>query len=101
MTDRSDEFRKAAADCLQLARATSDASTRVALLAMAQRWFDLSEGSRSQADFDAALRVLNEGQMRSQPVTQQQQQIQPNESDHGQAQTASEPDPPKGPARLP
>jgi len=79
MTDRFDEFRKAAADCLKLARATSDANTRVSLLAMAQKWFDLSEGSRSQAGLDAALRVFNEGQMRSQPVTQQQQQLQPNQ----------------------
>jgi len=96
MTDCSDEFRKAAADCLQLARATSDPSTRIALLAMAQKWFDLSEGPLSQAGLDAALRVFNEGQMHSRPVTQQQQQIQPNESDDEQVQPASEPDPPKG-----
>jgi|SRR3954449_10191011 len=101
MTDCSDEFRKAAADCLQLARATSDPSTRIALLAMAQKWLDLSEGSRRHGDLNAALRVFNEGQWRSRPVTQQQQQIQPNESDHGKARTASEPDPLKGPARLP
>jgi hypothetical protein len=81
MADRPDEFRKAAADCLKLARATSDANTRISLLAMAQKWFDLSKGSRSQAGFDAALRVFNEGQMRSQPVTQQQQQVQPNDED--------------------
>jgi hypothetical protein len=81
MTDRSDEFRKAAAGCLEMARATSDPNTRVFLLAMAQKWLDLSKGSRSQAGLDAALRVFNEGQMRSQPVTQQQQQIQPNDED--------------------
>jgi hypothetical protein len=65
MTDRSDEFRKAAADCLRLARVTSDAATRASLLVMAQRWFDLANGPGSQAGFDAALRVFNEGQMRS------------------------------------
>jgi len=81
MTDRSDEFRKAAASCLELARATSDANTRIALLALAQKWLDLSNGSRSQAGFSAALRVFNEGQMRAKPVTQQQQQIQPNDED--------------------
>jgi hypothetical protein len=81
MTDRFDEFRKAAADCLKLARATSDANTRVSLLAMAQKWFDLSKGSRSQVGLDAALRVFNEEQMHARPVTQQQQQIQPNEED--------------------
>jgi hypothetical protein len=56
MTDRSDEFRKAAAECLQLARATSDPSTRVSLLAMAQKWLDLANGPRGQDDLDAAVR---------------------------------------------
>jgi hypothetical protein len=75
MTDRSDEFRKAAADCLRLARVTSDAATRASLLVMAQRWFDLANGPGSQAAFDAAVRVFNEGQMRSTRAMQQQQQI--------------------------
>jgi hypothetical protein len=81
MTDRSDEFRKAAVDCLQLARVTSDHSTRAALLMMAQKWFDLANGPRSQAGFDAAQRVFNEGQMRPRPAMQQQQQIQPKDED--------------------
>jgi hypothetical protein len=81
MTDRSDEFRKAAADCLQLARATSDPSTRVALLAMAQKWFDLANGPRSQGNFDAAVRTFNDEQMRPRPMVQQQQQIQPKDED--------------------
>ena len=63
---------------MQLARATSDPSTRVSLLAMAQKWFDLANGPRSQGDFDAAVRTFNEEQMRPRPmVQQQQQQIQP------------------------
>jgi hypothetical protein len=76
MTDRSDEFRKAAVDCLQLARVTSDQGTRASLLLMAQRWFDLANESRSQDNFDAAVRVFNDAQMRPKRVVQQQQQIQ-------------------------
>jgi hypothetical protein len=48
---------------------------------MAQRWFDLANGPRSQAGFDSAVRVFNEGQMRSKPAMQQQQQIQPKDED--------------------
>ena len=82
MADRSDEFRKAAADCLQLARATSDPITRASLLLMAQSWFNLANEPRSQNDLDATVRVFNEGQMQPrQPVTQQQQQIQPKDED--------------------
>jgi hypothetical protein len=82
VANRPDDFRKAAVDCLRLARATSDPSTRASLLLMAQRWFELANGPRSQDDFDAAVRVFNESQMRSrQPATQQQQQIQPKDED--------------------
>jgi hypothetical protein len=77
MPDRSDEFRAAASECLRLARTTSDESTRASLLVMAQKWFDLANGSPRQSVFDAALRAFNEGQMTAKPVTQQQQQIQP------------------------
>jgi hypothetical protein len=74
MPDRSDEFRKAAADCVALARATSDPLMRANLLTMAQRWYDLANAPAT--DFDAVLREFNDWQM-AKPVTQQQQQIQP------------------------
>jgi hypothetical protein len=77
MPDRSDEFRKAALECLHLARVTSDLSARASLLLMAQRWFDLAHGPESQGRFEAALRVFSEEQMNPKRVTQQQQQIQP------------------------
>ena len=50
--DRSDEFRKAAADCLALLRVTTDPKTRVSLLVMAQRWFDLANRSPSASAHD-------------------------------------------------
>jgi hypothetical protein len=77
MPDRSDEFRMAAAECLARARATNDPVTRASLLTMAQRWYDLANGSG--IDFDAIVREFNDRQMSdtSKPVMQQQQQIQP------------------------
>jgi hypothetical protein len=40
MADRGDEFRSAAAQCLALAQGTTDTSTRTALVALAQRFYD-------------------------------------------------------------
>jgi hypothetical protein len=74
--DRFDEFRKAAANCVALARTTSDPKMRASLLTMAQKWYDLANGS--PMNFEAILREFNDEQM-SRPVTQQQQQVQPKQ----------------------
>ena len=66
--DRSDEFRKAAADCVALARTTSDPMTRASLLIMAQKWYDLANGSAT--NFNAIVQEFNDEQM-ARPVTQQ------------------------------
>jgi hypothetical protein len=80
MPDRSDEFRKSAADCVALARATDDHATRVSLLTMAQKWYDLASGPA--IEFDIILREFNNHQMgKPMPVTQQQQQIQPKKDE--------------------
>jgi hypothetical protein len=68
MPDRSDEFRKAAADCVALARTTSDPRTRASLLTMAQKWYDMATGSAT--NFNAIVREFNDEQM-VRPVTQQ------------------------------
>jgi hypothetical protein len=77
MPDRSDEFRTLAAECLAIARTTSDPAARVTLLTMAQKWFDLANGPTT--NLDAALREFNASQMSDArtPAVQQQQQIQP------------------------
>jgi hypothetical protein len=80
--DRSDQFRRAALECLQLARRASDENARTSLLMMAQRWFDLANGPTAQGGLDFAVREFNEGQMvpkqtAQQQTAQQQQQIQP------------------------
>jgi hypothetical protein len=81
MSDRSDEFRKAANECLELARNTTDVTTRVSLLTMAQKWFDLANGPARDDRLNTILRDFNDHQMSgrtgSEPVMQQQQQVQP------------------------
>jgi hypothetical protein len=58
--DRSGEFRKAAADWLALVRVTTDPKARVSLLVMAQRWFELANGSPSANALGAALQEFND-----------------------------------------
>jgi hypothetical protein len=64
--DRSDEFRKAARECLELARKTTNVSTRAALLTMAQRSLDLASGSAADDQLKALLRELNDQKMSGQ-----------------------------------
>jgi hypothetical protein len=76
MSDESEEFRRRAADCLALARATSDPYTRLSLLTMAQRLHTMANGSA--VEFDSILRNFNDEQLMrprdGKPVMQQQQQ---------------------------
>ena len=44
-----------------MARTTTDPVTRIKLLTMAQRWYDLANGSR--INLDALLRGFNDEQM--------------------------------------
>jgi hypothetical protein len=76
MPDRSDRFRRAALECLQLARRASDENARTSLLMMAQRWFDLANGPTAKDGLDFAVREFNEGQMVPKQTAQQQQQQQ-------------------------
>jgi hypothetical protein len=77
MPDRSDEFRKAASDCLYLARMTSDEGTRAALVTMAQRWLELADEPLGGEALEVAVHAFNEAQVSPTPVVQQQQQSQP------------------------
>jgi hypothetical protein len=61
MPDRSDEYRRAAAQCLALACATTDPVTRVKLLIMAQTWYDRANGP--PINFDAVQRIFNQSQV--------------------------------------
>ena len=48
--DRTEECRRAAAECLEAARNTPDIAMRAALVTMAQRWFERANGSERQED---------------------------------------------------
>jgi hypothetical protein len=60
MPDRTELFRKNAAECLILARAITDPKTRFALLTMAQRSYD--RANCPPADFQSIVQVCNEAQ---------------------------------------
>ena len=75
MSNRKDELKETAAQCLALAHSTTDPHTRAALLTMAQK---LQDGASKRADdYEAVQRDFNDRQMLPQPAAQQQQQIQP------------------------
>jgi hypothetical protein len=78
MADRGDDIRQTAAQCLTLARTTTDPSTRASLIAMAQRLHDMA--NRPTMDIAPIVQVFNDQQM-TKPVAQQQQQVQPARKD--------------------
>jgi hypothetical protein len=85
MADRSEELRGTAAQCLALARSTSDPRTRAALITMAQKLHEMTNDR--PGEFEAAQHEFNNRQMlpqqtrQPQPPTQQQQQIQPQKKE--------------------
>jgi hypothetical protein len=70
---------------LALSRSTTDPRTRVNLLIMAQKLYDMA--SERPADFEAVQREFNDQQMlprrpiEPQPTMQHQQQIQPKKEE--------------------
>ena len=87
MTDIDrDMCRKAAAECIELARATSDPAKKEILITRAQEWLKLAY-AESETEFTRRVAELNEGQMapvqrvpmQQQPVQQQQSKTKPDE----------------------
>lgn len=81
MTDRAEELRETAAQCLALAQATPDPKVRAALTIMAQKLYDVA--NHRSAGYEVAQREFNDRQMlqpfpveQPQPTMQQQQQAQ-------------------------
>ena len=72
--------RKAAAECIELARITHDPTKKEILIARAQEWLKLAY-ARSDAEFEQLITALNEGQMAPvQRVPMQQQPVQQQQS---------------------
>jgi hypothetical protein len=73
--DRSDEYRRLAAQCLDLARGMTDNAERARLVMMATQFFELSK--IPAANLNALLADFNHQSMTKSVVQQQQQQQQP------------------------
>jgi len=72
--------RKAAAECVELARVTPDPARKEALLLRAQQWIKTAY-SHNDAEFEKLLGQLNSDQMASRgPRTQTQRQAQQQQS---------------------
>jgi hypothetical protein len=81
MTDRTEELRETAAQCVALAQSTTDPKVRAALTIMAQKLYDVA--NYRSAEYEVAQREFNDRQMlqqfsvqQPQSTMQQQQQIQ-------------------------
>jgi stringent starvation protein B len=81
MSDRAEDLRNEAAQCLAQAQTTADPRRRAELVRMAARFHELA--SSVSVDFDAILRAYNDQKMvlgEFEPrVQQQQQQQQPQQ----------------------
>jgi hypothetical protein len=84
MTDRPDELKETAAQCLALAHSTTDPRTRAALLTIALKLYDratalkLYDRATKPADnYAAAQREFNDAQMLPRSGVQQRQHTQP------------------------
>jgi hypothetical protein len=80
MTDRAEELRETAAQCLALAQSTTDPKVRAALTIMAQKLYDVA--NYRSPEYEVAQREFNDRQMiqqlpLKQPQPTMQQQIQP------------------------
>jgi hypothetical protein len=81
-TDRA-LCRKAASECIELARATADPDTKEILLIRAQEWLKLAYADH-EARFNALLTEFNTGQLRgSAPVQRQSMQQQQSKTQGG------------------
>ena len=81
MTDRTEELRETAAQCVALAQSTTDPKVRAALTIMAQKLYDVA--NYRSAEYEVAQREFKDRQMlqqfpvqQPQSTMQQQQQIQ-------------------------
>jgi hypothetical protein len=70
-----DMCRRAAAQCIALARMTTDPAKKETLLIRAQEWIKLAY-ARSEDQFAEHVAALNETQMQRQPAQQQPAQQQ-------------------------
>jgi hypothetical protein len=78
----SEEYQARAIECLRLAQAVESPESKALLLEMAQTWVRFAQQTRERSiELNTLLSEYNTRQMipaaRSEPVMQQQQQVQP------------------------
>jgi len=81
-SNRPQDLRQRAARCLEQAKTTADPKLRAEMIAMAARFHELANSTVAY-DFNAVLHA-SDGKMAattSEPVVQQQQQIQPKKDE--------------------
>jgi len=78
MTDRTEELRETAAQCVALAQSTTDPAVRAALTIMAQKLCDVA--NHRSAAYEVAQREFNDRQMLQQFPVQQPQSTCSNSS---------------------
>ena len=75
---KAQEYRRLARECLVLARTVSTEEARASLRAMAQAWHRLADEQGQGSELGSMPPLTAE---RTQPVVQQQQQVQPKGDD--------------------
>jgi hypothetical protein len=76
-----DMCRKAAAECIELARITTDSARKEILIRQAQEWLKLAY-AKSDTEFERHLAEMNDAQMtrvQRQPMQQQQSKTEPKD----------------------
>jgi hypothetical protein len=76
--------RRAAAECVELARVTTDAAKKEVLLARAQEWLKLAY-AKNESEFAQVVTELNQGQMT--PMQRTPMQQQPMQQQQGKLDT--------------
>ena len=77
---RAEEYRRLAQECLAMARVVSTEQTRANLMVMAQVWQRLADEQDEGTDL-AEKPAPPSAIEQTQPVVQQQQQVQPKDED--------------------
>ena len=75
MRSRSDDYRFNALNCLAIAEQITDPGTKALLIAMARSWYVLADQAERNSKLDLVYETPSSEPQ--QPVSQQQQQIQP------------------------
>ena len=83
MPDRSEDLRREAARCLEAAERSTDPNSRDELIRLAHTFLELANSAKSaKADFAPVLEAVTDMMKEdSEPVVQQQQQVQPPEKE--------------------